>query len=366
MITKTSDDILISSWALTKSVLFIGLIFVLLGLDQAIVRLKLNIKEIIFPALIQFFIISFLIATIIVLFTKKGQLNTPITIISLFLLASIYLIYAEHRLNLRYFKAQISVNGWKILFLLLIFFVGYSNFFIALPIAICVTYIIIFIDRGAFKLFKLISLEQYKRIIKTGLHYFVTLLTLTLTIYIDQIVLNTDRRILEASVLFSHITFFVSPNAILIGFGGFLLVPYLKKNPEKRIFLFKKYIYIYLLFVVTIVIISYFLGYVLFSCLKSSKDFSFYLALAMSTVAFLRYLYILPSSYIGSFASNQLIRKVAFLNLGGIAIYFLLYYLISRYSGNYLLAIVTAIIVVWSVRILSGFYAIFEMFKQHE
>jgi hypothetical protein len=361
---KMNDDLLISSWALTKSILFIGLIFVLLGLDQALIRMKLNLKKIIFPATVQFLVlIGFITFFVSIIGTK---IETFPIVLSLFILAMLYLFYAEHRLNMNYIKAQYCVNGWKIIFLCLILLFGYYEYAWILPLSMFLAFVVIFFNRGLFTIFNLVSFQKYKNILTTGLHYFIALLTLTLTIYIDQVLLSADGKITESSILFSHITFFVSPNAILLGFGGFLLVPYLKKQPENKASIFKKYIWIFILIVLAIVIVTYFLGFVLFSYLKPDQSPSIFLAIGLSVIAFLRYLYILPSSYIGSFATNKLIRKVSVINVAGIAIYLIVYFTLSRYMEDYLLAIYSAIFIVWMIRIINGYFAIFEIIGKNE
>lgn len=364
LITKTNDSTVISSWALIKSTLFIGLIFVLVGLDQAIVRLKLKIMQIISPALLQFLIIS-AIVTVTIIFVKHN-LKYALLFPALFFLASIYLFYAEHRLNLNYARAQLSANGWRIVFLGALLIAGYQYFLLLLPLSILVVFIFIFFDRGGLKLLHSINFDEYRKILTTGAHYFITLLTLTLTLYMDQIVLNFDSRIHESSTLFSHITFFISPNGILIGFGGFLLAPYLKKHPDKKKILYDKFIIRFLLVISIVVVGSYFVGFQLYSLLRPGYPVNITLSLGLSFVAFLRYLYILPSAYVGSFASNKLIRQVASFNLIGLITYVAVYFIVSRQSDNYLLAILLAILSVWIVRIINEYSALYRIINNHD
>ena len=363
-IAKMNNDLIISSWALTKSTLFIGLVFVLVGLDQAIVRMKLNISQILLPAVFQFLIIAYFLTFIVN--KLSSDFNTINIFISLFVLAMLYLFYAEHRLNLNYSKAQFSANGWKFLFLCLNIVFGYQNYIQVLPIALSLVFLVIFINRGAFKIFKVVSIKKYKYILTTGLHYFITLLTLTVTLYIDQLILNADGKIIESSILYSHITFFVGPNAILIGFGGFLLVPYLKKHPEKKTILFKKYFWGFFFVTLLIVVASYFFGHIMYFYFKSGQTPSLFLTIGLSVLAFLRYLYILPSSYVGSFASNLLIRRVAIINTSGIILYVIVYFSVSRYFGNYLIAILSAILTVWIIRIVNEYSALFKIIENNE
>ncbi len=363
-IASLENDLLVSSWALTKSVLFIGIIFILLGLDQAIVRLKLELKEILTPATIQFGIL----VSILTLGLNLAGTNVNIYTIAstLFILALLYLLYAEYRLNLKYTIAQFSVNGWRFIFLILILIFGYTEFNWLLPLSVLIAMLYLTFKRKLISNFKIVVFKSYKRILNTGLHYFIALLTLTLTLYIDQILLNFDGKILESSVLFSHITFFVSPNAILIGFGGFLITPYLKKNPEKKAYFLKKYLWLFILVVCVIVIASFFVGIIMFNYFKQDQNPSIMLAIGLSVVAFLRYLNILPSGYIGSFASNKLIRTVASVNFAGILFYILTYFIISRFVNGHLVAILSAILVVWLIRIFIGYVAILRIIKQNE
>ena len=84
-ISKSNDTTFISSWALLKSIMFIGVLFLLLGLDQAIVRLKLKLDDIFIYALIQFSVMATIIAIVLYIFNYDIKISP--TLYSLFFLA---------------------------------------------------------------------------------------------------------------------------------------------------------------------------------------------------------------------------------------------------------------------------------------
>ncbi len=359
-ISKNGTHKLISSWAQLKSILFIGVMFVLLGLDQAIVRLKLKINVIFVYVIIQFFIIAFLIA--FVLKYLYPNINFLIIFFSLFLLALIYVFFAENRLNMKFIKAQIFLHGWKIILLILFFVFKIEKFQLLLPISMAFVILILGYEKIKF-IFIGSFFKEYKKALITGLHYFISMIALTLSLYMDQLLLNYDKRIEESSILFTYITFFISPAAILFGFSGFIYGSYIRNNPHLKTILFKRVIYIYIIIGILIILGSFIFGKILFELLKNNSP-NFYLSITMGIIVFLRYLYILPSVYIGSFAKNKLIRHVSAINFIGILLYIAIYFLISRIFHNYLLAIVLSIIVVWTIRIGNGYYAIYKILKE--
>jgi len=335
--------------------------FVLLGLDQAIVRLKIKLDEIFGLAHVQFFLLS----AIVVGFLSMFEMNIDYlsAFFTLFFLALAYILFAYYRLNMHYILAQIFIQGWKIVLLFLLLTFGFYNFEIAMPLSIAL--IVLLLGFSHYKRFSIYqpSLNNYKKYLITGLHYFFSMLTLTLSLYADQLLLNYDKRTEESSILFTHITFFVSPIAIILGFAGFVIGPYLKNNPEKKRVFFHRFFPLYLLLGLGLAVFSYFLGSALIRYLKDEATLQPFLALALSGVVFLRYLYIFPSAYIGSFAPNSLIRQVSFVNLIGIVAYVTLYFIVSRMTNDYLLSITLSILFVWILRILNGYYAIWLIFQ---
>lgn len=364
MIARLNDDLIISSWAVTKSIIFIGVNFVLLGLDQSVIRLKSDISDILSTALVQFLVLS-LIITFFIGYSGYSISFWP-TLISLFLFSIVFMYHAEYRLHLNYSLAQFSLNGWKFLLLISLVIFGFKNYTWSIPVALFIVLTIVFYARNGIKVLKKINIPRFKTNLITGLHYFLASISITLTLYIDQLLLRYDGKITESSILFSHATFFVSPNAILIGFGGFLLAPYLKRNPEKKIYYFKKYFPPFIMIIFVIVLASYFFGNLVFSYVKPGQEVIPSVAIALSTVAFFRYLYIIPSSYVGSFASNKQIRKIAYINLFGIIIYILTYIFLSRFYQDYIFAIVSSLLIAWLLRLAIGFKIINEIFKINE
>lgn len=53
-------------------------------------------------------------------------------------------------------------------------------------------------------------------------------------------------------------------------------------------------------------------------------------------------------------------------NIVGLLFYLIAYFVVSRVMDDYILAIVLAMITVWSVRIVNGYYAIYLILKSDE
>ncbi len=361
-ILKSNNQEIVSQWALTKSILFIGVIFILIGIDQAVVRLKLDLKSIYIPALIQFFFMS-AVLTLITTYLYK-ELNFYFIFLSLFLLALSYLMYASFRLKLHYIKAQFFLQGWKIIFLILLFLTNKENYIIVIPFSLFIIVLVFYKDSISSFGIGSLDLSNFIKVQKTGLHYFISLLTLTLSLYMDQLLLNIDHKIPESNILFMHITFYAGPVLILLGFSGFIIGPYLRNNPDRKWSFLKKIYVMYIFIAILIAIISHILGDILIHYFHPDVELNYFVAYGVMGVVILRYLYILPSAYIGSFATNMLIRDVSYVNILAIFIYLAIYFSVSKYSSDYLLAIVFAMLSLWIIRVINGYYAIYKIYKE--
>ena len=115
----------ISKWALLKSVAFLSVFVVLLGSDQALVRMKKELPDILIFVLFQFIVLSALICVFVYL------LDINLEVIYLFpilvLMALLYLFYADNRLKMKFSWAQIVLHGWKFILLLILLYYGLSD-----------------------------------------------------------------------------------------------------------------------------------------------------------------------------------------------------------------------------------------------
>jgi O-antigen/teichoic acid export membrane protein len=355
---------LISEWALLKSVLFIGVFFVLVGLDQAIVRKKTNLFSVFLSISMHLIFLSVIISFLFYLF---DIVKYPFLFIIIFFLFSfIYILYAFYRVQLNFIISQLIFHSWKVFMLYFVVLNFFTNIYYSIIFSLSIP-VIIFLLKNFNKIKFEFDIKKYKDLLEIGIHYFFSMLSLSLTLYIDQILLHSVNRIKEAATLFSHITFFVSPIAIIIGFLGFVLTPYLRNNIEKRREFFYKYIKYYFILGFIVIIFAFFIERQLFFYFKGEKYFNFLVALLLMVVVYLRILYVAPSVYIGSFATNNIIKKINFYNYLGIFIYVGIFYIGWFYFSEYsLYFILIGSILTWIIKNIAGFYGMKEVLKMKD
>lgn len=354
------DEGFISDWALYKSLIFIGVTFVNMGMDQAIVRLKLHIGHVFIPFLIQTLILGALLTVGILIIGLEVQYFYLYFIFILFALC--YLFYAFERSNLNYAFSQLGFHFWKIIFLGLILLGLFTNLHEPILISFVVAILFVLLRSRGYNI-RNYDFSIYKLSILTGMHFFLSLSSLNIILYLDQVLLNNSGQTRTSEILFSHITFFISPAAIILGFTGFILAPYLRENPQKARLLFKKYFVSFVFFGLVTSTALYFISSELFLYFKEESAIS-WLGIILCCIYFLRYLTIVPSSYLGSFASNKLIKHVSIVYHLANIIFIFGYYILLRISNNdHLLSISLSILVAWIIRIIAGYYGLSSIFK---
>lgn len=355
LMTATENPVLISEWATTKSILFIGSTFILFGIDQAIIRTSVNLNKILIPITIQFILITLIIIAILQLL--GFQLNLFYMFISLILIAFTLLLASYYRNLLKFNYSQIMMHSWKIFFLVGILMLGYENYFIVLlfSLLITVSIFIYFTDLISWSESIKYDLFLYKKNITIGVHYFFATTSLITLLYLDQIILNYLDKTQESSLLFSYITIFIAPGSVLLGFSGFILLPYIKRSYKELVHHYKKKNILFF-FLVGVLFTSFiFLSeYFLFIILKSEKV-DYFMIFLLFILFLLRFLYLIPTTVIGAFASNKIIAKVSVLYYVANVLFVLSF--VSLYLMGYpiVYSMLTALIIGWMYRCYVGY-----------
>ncbi len=346
------DTSFVSNWALLKSVIFISGSVITLGVDQAIVRLNLSFKETIIPLLFQIFIMTVCVCGI--LWVLDFELNFKYLFFILLLYSLLLILYSYERSKLNYSLSMLILNFWRILFYLLIVAVTYKV--IEVPLLIAFLSSLVFVVKPFLKLrIKHTDFSIYKSAISTGFYFFLSACSLNIILFIDQILINFIGSESESEVLFSHVTFFISPFAAVLGFAGFILTPFLRDNRQKSFSILKKYSLYFVIAGIVSITAYFYLATWLFVTVKK-EDPQLWLSIILTIILFSRFLLVIPSSFFGAFANNFLLNRVSIsynlINVIYIASAFGIFYFMK---WNALYTISISLLLTWLLRVLIGY-----------
>jgi len=358
-------------WAFAKSVLLLAASACILGVDQVIVREPGALKII-----LRFLVVRGTILAIIIALGLSFFSNDVSGITWFFLVASLSFLsfmFAIYRGALKMFSAQLALNGWKFVFLLLI------SFLIGSGIGIDVVLVLSIVSSLLLIVFIMFSskkwLEKYKeentklnkkQIMSQSYKFVVLSLSLNLSINFEQIAINTIGNGESSSAVFAHFTVFLPLIVFLNGFVGFYLGPLLRKNREN--FNLKNYYCFSGLFVFLSVIlglVSYFMGFFAFSEFYSGKYiFVNEFAIVTILIGALRLLYSLPSSYISILGSEEALLNYSKSNLLFVILFFIGVMLLIKLDFSVPLSVLISSLSNWCLRVGYGNYlSILELRK---
>lgn len=362
-IVSNYETDIISKWALLKSVIFIGGSIITMGVDQAIVRLNLTYYETLLPSLLQVSLFAFLIS--ILIWLLDFNLNYVNVFLILLCYSVVLLLYSFER-SLRNYTLSIFIfNFWKVIFYLLLSVFIYKTIEIPLTISFlcCLAFLIVPIRKQKYDFLPIStnSLNSYKQTLKTGFYFFLSTCSLNIILFIDQLLINGYGDKVSSEILFSHVTFFISPFAALLSFSGFLLTPYLRDNKSKSFKYLKKYLFWFISLGIVLMVMNYFISSILFSVVKKAKHLD-WLGIILSIILLARYLLLIPSSFFGAFGENFLIKKVSIgYNLVNVVYLATTFILLYNFNSNILQAISISLLTTWLLRVVIGYLGLLKM-----
>lgn len=362
----------IANWASIKSVVMIGGTLVLFGMDQVMVRLPHQASSILKRSYLQI-IIAVLIYGLII--SSIGLLSEGLWLLfAVFLLALSILFFGFYRSRFLLLPAQIVTNGWKPFFLLVLALSftfeiprNYSIIFIvALSISLLVAQ---FLNKKNNELSTIEKheLETIKGQYSLGVRFFISLMSLNLSLYLEQILLNTGSHIEASTIYFSHFAIILPLMMVFNGYIGFILGPYIRKNIAKFDLFLEKYWWVFSLVALCLGALSFLLSMYFYSFLLNNKDeFIISLGLIVTSIGILRIIYILPSSYLGVVASKQVLDRFIIMNMIGIGVLVGGFYFFYYLTSNALYSIAYASLLNWVIRSGYGNYLVWDIWKKRK
>ncbi|MFM2586339.1 hypothetical protein [Vibrio campbellii] len=350
-------------WAFAKSVLLLAASSCILGVDQVIVREPGALKIILRFLVVRGTILAIIIALGLKFFSNEvSGITWFVLVASLSFLSFMFAIY---RGALKMFSAQLALNGWKFVFLLLVSSLIGSGLGVDIVLTISIVtsvLLIIFImfsSKSWLETYKAENTELNKNQIISQSYKFVVLsLSLNLSINFEQIAINTIGGGENSALVFAHFTVFLPLIVFLNGFVGFYLGPLLRKSREK--FNLKYYYRLAIVFVFSSIglgFISYFMGMLAFEELYSGK-YIFINEFAILTILIgaLRLLYSLPSSYISILGSEETLLIYSKSNLLFVLMLFVGVMLLMKLGVSVPLSVLISSLINWFIRVAYGSY----------
>ncbi|ANQ25233.1 hypothetical protein BA894_01645 [Vibrio natriegens] len=349
----------ISHWAGLKSIIFLFGGCCLLGFEQVLVRHPNYIESLYYRLLFQLLTLSIFFSLIVSLFYQHYSFWVVFLCITLFAFNQLH--YSVFRANRSLISSQISTNGWKILFVTVMFVTGVVSDSLILAFVFASFFSVInYFHRYKRNDFCNIDSNNSKKLRIEGFAFALNNFTLITAAYGEQFFINIFGDSVASSILFMHFSF-ITPIALsLNGFIGFYLSPYLKKRQIVTKHYYNKLGGVFAVYSLFVSLISFFFGYFLFSYLKPDAIFYYEVAIPIVITCVIRSGYILSSSVLGVFSSKEILLKLARLNWFVLFLYitFLVIVLINFNGKSAAILIALLSLIHWCLRfVLSHYFA---------
>ena len=339
LVSQNTDANYIADWAFLKSSILITGGICLLGYDFTFVRDPSLIKRV-FPAFsLQSVIIGFVVAAVL-FYIKDFTLIKGTTLFFNILLYSLLLFLAAGaRANFNLTKSQFSTNFWKfILLVLLVLFPDQSLvlvFLVSIAINIVISYFLKgFLPASGAPLVEKLSKTDARKI---GMSYLLYNLTLTLSIYGEQFLINLDGDVTCSGHLFKYFAIFTPIALSVNGFLGFYFGPKFRIENNMNLTKFNRFAIQIGVFSFVITLISAVSGlFFMHYFFKMPFDQIDYIIITgLSLMCLIRGFYTTSSVCLGVFASAKIIQRIAYYNWGYFILYSIAMLICLYYSDGY-------------------------------
>lgn len=357
----------VALWAYIKSTLLLASTICIFGLDQVIVRRPEGLRTIARYLGVRILITSTILAVGLFYFKPDTTLFFWVVCVSLTALLSVF--YAIYRGAYHMVIAQFSLNGWKTLVFVfcLILAIYRPNYGVDAATAISLSLAAIYVCCYAYfaKEWRAYYLEQEQRtplptrdnLLTEAKHFFLLSLSLNLSINFEQLALNILGFDNASATLLAHFSIFIPGVVFLNGFLGFYLGPFLKRRESKiaRPFFIRINSY-FLICGAFFCALSFFGGHFAFTRFYGDKyQLDHYLAFALVSLGYLRFLYTIPSSFIGVLGSTVYLKRYSSLNMAFFAVSILLFAGLIYNQFDPTKSVILASLTNWLLRVVYGY-----------
>ncbi len=271
-------------------------------------------------------------------------------------------------------RAQISLNGWKVIFFVSVCWsvasesiYNIEGVIIFSVLVSLLGVLVVAMHRKDWVSYYLVksregSIAPKELILKEAKYFFLQTVGLNLSVNFEQILLNFFGFTDSSANLFVHFSVFLPLVVFLNGFIGFYLGPYLREKKDSiNITFFKKINLIFILIGLGLSLISYCFGSFAFDYFYSDKyELNNMLAALIVILGFLRLYYVIPSALIGVASSTKRLIQFSKFNIAALALSFLIFVFLVFLNVNPVISVMFSSITNWGVRVVTGLFISYQ------
>jgi hypothetical protein len=362
LIARVASTEVIANWAATKSAVMIGSTLILFGLDQVMVRIPYQASFILRLSFLQ---IPILASIYVFLLSLSGVVNGNLwEILAVSAVAVSLAQFGFYRAKNQLLTSQLATNSWRFIFLAVVVvaaslgFLG--NFSLLVVVSVALATLLNWVIRQFYKEPQVVppgQEETLKGIYALGANFFVSLATLNIAVFMEQLMLNMTGHTEASATYFSHTAIILPLLIPFNGLIGFLLGPYIRKDIGRFDRQLTKYWWTLPVVATVMALVGFALSLLLYFLFYSDRFvYDYRLASLIILVGFLRIIYIFPSSYLGVTAEKQLLGRFVTVAVFSTVISIVLYFILVYAGMNPIYAVAFSSLLNWGARTLSGVY----------
>jgi len=361
--THASNEAL-ATWATLKSSLMIGAVVVLLGTEQLIVRNPESLAIVAKVVIPQSILAGIVVALLV--FHLGYFSSIPTAFLCVFGIAWVNLAFQWLRSNLCIVRAYITLGAWRLIFIsVCIASILFSSssldnleglVVISLYLGWC---IIVPVVVSAKRISDVVShhtaFKSRVDVYRSSLLFFLASLSLSITSYGEHLLVFGLGETEDVALYFKAVTFFLMPGVFLNQYLSTVVGPWLRQNEKKgsQSLLTYKFLLLLMLFCSAPVLLIF--GVIAQKLLLGEMVTPLVLAVIFTITAIVRFLYIVPSTYVGMIADRKELKRVTlYYILFAIGFLFLSELLVSI-GMTVIYAVALANLINWCCRSLVGF-----------
>ncbi|MCJ8319676.1 MAG: hypothetical protein MJK12_08575 [Colwellia sp.] len=306
-----------ANWAYYKSLLFITGSLGLLGLDQVLVRNPHLVSSLLKTFSVQITLIALALVIAISIINPTTN-NQYILFLNIILFSSILFFSAIFRSRNQLIRAQFTTNAWKCLLLFFLYF-SFTNqidlwYLSALSLILIVALVMYF--STSIEHVPVNSQLPVDNARNIGLLFLFHNLTLILSVYGEQFLINFFGQSNVSHILYAHFIVFTPIALSINGFLGFYLGPKIRRVKTFSLVDYQKLNSNIIKYSLGITIISIVIGFVAFNYFYKNNNIqmNFSIILALFLLCLSRGIYTTSSVCLGIFADNKILSITAKLN----------------------------------------------------
>lgn len=307
----------VEHWVALKTMVMVGSTLALAGLDGVVVREPNKARKILRWGLLNIVVVSSIISVAAYLTGYyDGFFVGALSVIGV---ALSMLCYAIHRAHLRYSVAQIARDGWKLVFLGMLwplhFYAGLSvGVVLVVSLAIGLTVGVFAWGEGMSSAVRqsISEVSGYRSAMLVGAPFLMASFALSIASYGELLLVKWFGATGDVQPYFRAAILFSYPALMVSAYATTFLGPVVRQSPHRMSRLLHDHWPLTVAALLLSPAVTLALGYVIEPFLFPGRHTPLWLGVVLSAVAGLRLLYIVVSSFVGTLAAARELWRVTF------------------------------------------------------